>query len=596
MDKVFKEKVSQALGISVATLENWNKAGLIPPVEKDFAASLTENEGAFSKFIRQIQENTQDRLNSRANRTSSGKKITVYQGITDAARKKLLDALIEAGQTVSVEIAVLAAALRQLECSGLMTKGSRVERDIQKWIGKKFPEARETIFHLYDNFQIPNENDDILGALYQSLQSIGQKTGGGSFYTPANALGGIKVAQNQTVYDPCCGSGNILLHVLTKKHASNMVYASDIDELALLICEVNLVLFYNDADMKANLFVKSLIKTAEKNFPSVDIIITNPPWGARFSAAEKKALKQAYPELQTSESFSICLYNAFKLLKPKGQLYFFLPEAFLNVTAHIQIRKFILEQSGHLEIIPLGSVFKGVFSKTILLHFDRAGDVGKKGNFLLNQSDFSFSLVDSKDDVELLNRLYELPHITLKENAKFFLGIVTGDNEKYISTKPEKFSNPLPVYRGKNVRSFALVPSTPPEYIDFTPQSFQQCVAAETFSQKKIIYRFISDRPVCAISTNAEIILNSANAFIPACDYPWETIVSLFNSDLYAKVYKLRFNSVKILRSHLEQLPLPLLTKEQHEQIKSLYEQIQKKPDNQLFIQKMNSLISGFLD
>ena len=111
------------------------------------------------------------------------------------------------------------------------------------------------------------------------------------------------------------------------------------------------------------------------------------------------------------------------------------------------------------------------------------------------------------------------------------------------------------------------------------------------YHQKKIVYRFISDHPVCAICDTDEIPLNSANCFIPACSYPWETIVALFNSTLYAKVYKLKFNCVKILRTHLEALPLPLFTPEQHAQIKTLYDKIRTTIPN---VSITTDIIVGF--
>ena len=68
--------------------------------------------------------------------------------------------------------------------------------------------------------------------------------------------------------------------------------------------------------------------------------------------------------------------------------------------------------------------------------------------------------------------------------------------------------------------------------------------------------------------------LNSANVLIPKNDYPLETIVILFNSKLYSFLYKNKFDSLKILKSHIIQLPLPVLTTEQHAKFKKLYDEI----------------------
>lgn len=618
MDKKIKEKVSQTLGISTATVENWEKAGLIPGTAQK---NLLADEAAYINFVQQIRKNTQNRLKTRANRTSSSEKFTVFQGQKDPARRKLLERLIEIGQAWDVEAAVVGAAVRQLECCGLLVERSRVWESCRVWVDKaaqKSGLSGEKIRHLFDGVAISACNDDILGALYQSLQSLGQKAGGGSFYTPVQALEGIQIESGQTVYDPCCGSGNILLNILSPSHDSSLIYASDVDETALIICETNLVLFFNDPNMRATVFKRSFIEPQSDDV-LYDVIVTNPPWGAHFSALEKKRLKLMYPQLQTSESFSICLYNALRLLGKNGILFFFLPQAFANVATHSNIRQFLLHRPGHLALRPLGSIFSGVFSKCVLLEFT-AGAGGAAGGseegphgseeklygseetpcilsdgLYVYEPDCVISM-ESKEEHALIEKLYALPHTTLKDNAKFFLGIVTGSNETFVSTTLSALKNAEPVYRGKNIIPYLLTPSTPPEYISFCPEKFQQCASPDLFRQRKIVYRFIYDRPVCAISEAGELMLNSANCFIPTLDYPWETIVALFNSDIYATLYQKKYSSLKLLRSHIESFPLPFFTPSQHAQIKTLYTKIKSAPNPETLFYQMTTLLKTIID
>jgi hypothetical protein len=137
---------------------------------------------------------------------------------------------------------------------------------------------------------------------------------------------------------------------------------------------------------------------------------------------------------------------------------------------------------------------------------------------------------------------------------------VTGNNDKHLLRFSTATSEPI--YRGKDIAPFS--PLSPSLHIEFNPSIYQQVAPVELYRHRKIIYRFIADRLVCAIDTEGRLLLNSANLFIPASDYPWETIVVLFNSGLYAFLYKKLFNSKKVLRSHIESLPLPVLTRADH--------------------------------
>jgi len=78
-----------------------------------------------------------------------------------------------------------------------------------------------------------------------------------------------------------------------------------------------------------------------------------------------------YPELSTTEAFAVALYKATKMMSEEGELYFFLPHSFLNVSTHKNIRKHILNSISQIEIKLLGNAFKGVLSEAILLKLKR---------------------------------------------------------------------------------------------------------------------------------------------------------------------------------------------------------------------------------
>jgi len=64
------------------------------------------------------------------------------------------------------------------------------------------------------------------------------------------------------------------------------------------------------------------------------------------------------------------------------------------------------------------------------------------------------------------------------------------------------------------------------------------------------------------------LTLNSANILIPRLEnYPQLLVMALFNSSLYAYIYRQKFFSRKILRSHLEELPLPILSTDQQAEL-----------------------------
>jgi hypothetical protein len=226
----------------------------------------------------------------------------------------------------------------------------------------------------------------------------------------------------------------------------------------------------------------------------------------------------------------------------------------------------------------LGNAFKGVVSENILISIrkssnensitieNRTGSAWQLPLKTILPPDFIVSATSNNQDTLLVEKIYNTEHNTLQDGAVFALGIVTGNNKKHLLDKKNKTAEAI--YRGKDIEKYKFL--APAYFIEFQPELYQQTAPVEYYRQKKIAYRFICDKLVCALDNNNVLLLNSANLFIPK-KYPMETIVSFFNSDIYTFIFKKKFHSKKVLKSHLQHLPLPVLSSGIHRHIYNLY-------------------------
>lgn len=93
------------------------------------------------------------------------------------------------------------------------------------------------------------------------------------------------------------------------------------------------------------------------NIGHYDAIIANPPYGAWRSIEERKDIKNLYTGMYTKESYSLFLYRCIKSLKNGGKLSFIIPDTYLNLHMHSDIRKFILRETKISEIALFPSSF-----------------------------------------------------------------------------------------------------------------------------------------------------------------------------------------------------------------------------------------------
>ena len=531
-----------------------------------------------------------DRLQSRANRSNQNSSNIIFLGIKDKKRKELLLELVEEFKKNKLSVIESIACLgKQILIDNNLYDG---KSEIYLKINKIYSGN-----NIFKNFHIENKNDDILGAFYQSIQSISSKSKDGSFYTPAEILTSITIPENAKVLDPCCGSGSILINTLSKNHNPDNIYAFDIDETALLICHINLILFFNNASISPHIKKHDLIFSEKMDLFSMDnekydFIVTNPPWGSKLSKSEKDVLLHNYPLLDTTEVFSIALYNSLEKLSEKGSLNFFLPESILNVSTHKNIRKFLLDSHRNIEILLLGMAFKGVQSECVLLKLSEIKTaepqiiVKKDTTYKINAKnisapDYFISYNVSENDDNILNKIYSAKSVKLSANTKFALGIVTGNNKKYVHET--KATNEEAIFRGKDILPYKL--KSPEAFINFTPEIFQQVAPIEMYRSKKIVYKFISDKITCALDNNS-LVLNSANVIISQ-DYPMEILVCLFNSPIYSFVYQKKFKSKKVLKQHFQDFPLPVLNSDLTKSFYDIYSDIFAGNANQERVDKI---------
>ncbi|HNU96260.1 MAG TPA: N-6 DNA methylase [Candidatus Magasanikbacteria bacterium] len=604
------EKAASFLGISTATARNWVKCGHLQTysTDKKYFFYLSDIENVKNNII----NGNFNKLNGRANKSKAERTFIPDEYLQDGTSvddiTKIVNFVLENNISISLSLLLLSLNLLQKEkiissiiiqdviSQNLSFTNKQIGEEIKAWLSNVGIDEIKNEYSFLLNCKIPRQRDT-LGFFYQSLLLEGKKSQGGSYYTPETIVNEIikdYVKIDSKVLDPCCGTGQFLLSFADVIENPKNIYGVDIDEIAVRIARLNILIKYRDQKFAPNIVYKNtlfeignydLFSSNVENIRDFDVIATNPPWGVHFSKSDIERLKTFYSEITSLESFSYFLKKSIDLLRDGGIISFILPESILNVKTHKDIREIILKNTHIKKVSYLSRVFKNVFTPVIRLDLEKS----KKENGQIeickenesytteqtkwkNNIDFVFDIHADNFDTSIIDKIFSVHHTTLLGQADWALGIVTGNNKAYITNdKKEGFEE---IYKGKEVKRFVL--DEPSNYVNFTPEKFQQVAPVEKYRAKeKLIYRFISKYLVFAYDNQQKLTLNSANIVIPKIpNYPIKVIAALLNSSPYQFIFQKKFSSIKVLRSHIEQMPLPLWSDQTFYEVIKLIDEI----------------------
>lgn len=608
------DEVCQMLSISKATGRNWLRLGKIESQRDMTDGKVYFTEDYVIELQRSLKTGKRNALRSRRNKGYvSGKGFYDRYVSEDCESTDVVKKL--AGMLAEQNICVTETAMRALlsDCalkllvdipetneilreyidgrldvgvwSILLDDIIQDKKEIETWISE-----HNDLLDISYKFQ---KGEDVLGLLYMSVRDIGVRKAAGSYFTPTEIVRNMIMDISQDledglkgkkVLDPCCGTGNFLIQLSDDVDICN-IHAFDTDMLSVQLARFNLALtrIAGRENVKAESDIRTICENVEcrdflaksedriSNTVNYDVIIGNPPWGYKFDSAAQKALRENYKTAagRGAESYDIFVERALGLLGDDGMLAFVLPEAVLDVRNHSAARQIIADTTNVRRVRFLDNVFHGVQCPAVAMHLKKSADPGHSIGARISRAGEEFVIGTDRpldidrfllrlndDEYRLLDKLDKVTDcIFLRGQADFALGIVTGDNDRYLS---EEWADGMEgVITGADVYRYRY--GEPERFIASDISLYQQAAPERIYrAPEKLIYRFINRQLVFAYDDRRHLTLNSCNVVIPrVAGLDMKYIMAVLNSRVAQYIYEKRYNAVKVLRSHIESLPIP---------------------------------------
>jgi len=511
-----------------------------------------------------LKTNAENRLTKRANKRQSKKRVLPLEYVSNNKSIALVQSILDYIDENNIEIlpAILSLGIDLLKKNNIYDK-QHVADVLCEY-------SNVMVIDELTKVSLPNDEFDVLGLIYQSYLQEGKKNITGSYYTPQkiafNMTRNLDFSKDEIILDPCCGSGAILLCVPAKN--PEQLYGIDNDIIAVLIARINLLLKYKDFEFIPQIYCLdylqcySLIQPHSVFEKAFDYIVTNPPWGAM----EDKTVSNY--AITSNETFSCFFMKAFEQLKKNGTIRFLFPEAILNVKAHKDIRKFIIDTAGLVRITSYDDSFAGVTTKYVDIECGKGANKDKfevcthgqvktvDMKTIYETDNMVFNLL-SDDDISIVRIVKDKGQYSLK-NSTWALGVVTGDNKTKLSSVYRDGMEKI--YTGKEIQPYVLRPAK--YFIMYNRDDLQQVAKEEIYrAPEKLVYKFISNKLVFAYDNSASLFLNSANILIPQIpSMSIKAVMAFLNSLLYQFIYIKLFGEVKVLKGNLLELPFPQIS------------------------------------
>ena len=297
--------------------------------------------------------------------------------------------------------------------------------------GKEMQDRLSNLIAIFENPALDfrknrAEGDDILGDAYEYLMRHFATESGkskGQFYTPAEVsrviarvIGMNKVTSaSQTIYDPTCGSGSLLLKAADESQAGVTIYGQEMDNATAALAKMNMILhdqptaeIWQDNSLSSPYFKQGGDNRQENNnLKTCDFVVANPPfsnkaWSNGFDPANdlyQRFADGVPPQKNGDYAF---LLHILRSLKSNGKGAVILPHGVLfRGNAEAGIRQNIIR--------------KGYIKGIIVL--DKENAANRRGIFMIDASkgfmkDGNKSRLRHQDIhkiVDVFNKQSELP-------------------------------------------------------------------------------------------------------------------------------------------------------------------------------------------
>src|SRR5437016_1664872 len=254
------------------------------------------------------------------------------------------------------------------------------------------------------------EGDDLLGDAYEYLMRHFATESGkskGQFYTPAEVsrvmakvigVGSAKSA-SQTIYDPTCGSGSLLLKAHDKAKSTAgfdlALYGQEMDNATAALARMNMILHdCPTAEIwKDNVLAGPHFKQANGGLKTFDFVVANPPfsfkaWSNGFNPHEDEFKRFEFGIPPAKNGDLAFLLHILTSLKSTGKAAVNLPHGVLfRGGAEATIRREIVRRGYIKGIIGLpANLFYGTGIPACILVLDKENAAVRKGIFMIDAS------------------------------------------------------------------------------------------------------------------------------------------------------------------------------------------------------------------
>ena len=290
-----------------------------------------------------------------------------------------------------------------------------------------------------------------------------------------------------------------------------------------------------------------------------DIVIGNPPYGAKLSTNEKKIYRNLYPETQFKiDSYSLFTLQSLNILSDGGFCYFIIPNTLLDNYFEEEVRRKLL----YYKVYEINDLSDKVFDTAVVhsmifafckkpsseynIRVSTSENLGNINVLIpssyfetLPQCTYSIRTYGASD---LMNKL-RIQSIRLADIIDIRQAIKSGNDALYIS-EYRMNSNYRPILRGKDIKKYTI---RDPHLYLYYGRHLACPRSREIFEQPKILIREAGAEITATYDESNFYIMSSLyNAILINKEYSLKYILGLLNSKLFQYLmYKLTFEKTK---------------------------------------------------